>query len=77
VNKKGVQGFDTLPHDYLVGGFKHEFHFPFHKKGMESSFPLTFTPSFFKMGTLHHQPAMYVAFFLVHLKFWSRSGRPR
>ena len=22
-------------HDYLVGGFKHEFHFPFHKKGME------------------------------------------
>jgi hypothetical protein len=33
----------------LVGGFKHVFfYFPFHKKRM-SSFPLTFTPSFFKM----------------------------
>jgi hypothetical protein len=37
----------------LVGGFKHVEHFPFHKKGM-SSFPLTLTPSFFRL--LHHQP---------------------
>ena len=31
------------------------FYFPLHFSGM-SSFPLTWTPSFFKMGTLHHQP---------------------
>jgi hypothetical protein len=41
----------------LGGGFKHErfiFHFIY---GM-SSFPLTFTPSFFTMVKLHHQPVI-------------------
>ena len=37
----------------LVGGFKHVLFSIIY--GM-SSFPLTFTPSFFKMGTLHQQP---------------------
>ena len=44
-----------IPDSWLIGGFKHDwiiFHFIY---GM-SSFPLTSRPSFFKMGTLHHQP---------------------
>ena len=43
-------------HIQLVGGFKDFFNFHF-IYGM-SSFPLTFTPSFFKMVKLHHQPVM-------------------
>ena len=46
----------------LVGGFKHDLYFPKYIYGM-SSFPLTFTPSFFKMVKLHHQPAPTVGNF--------------
>jgi len=43
-------------YDGLVGGFKHEFYFPFHKKGM-SSFPLTFTHSIiFQRGWVGQPP---------------------
>ena len=50
--------FTGFIHDYtfykwLVGGFKH-FYFHFIYGIIDPS--LTFTPSFFKMGTLHHQP---------------------
>ena len=43
---------------YLVGGFTHEFYFPFHIWDVIQN-PLTFTPSFFKMVKLHHQPGYY------------------
>jgi len=39
---------DNNPYRLVVSNIF--FNFPFHKKAM-SSFPLTFTPSFFKMGT--------------------------
>ena len=39
----------------LVGGLEHEFYFPFHIWDVIPT-PLTFTPSFFKMVKLHHQP---------------------
>ena len=45
--KKSVL-FMFHPATHLVGGFKHEFYFPFHLWDVIPT-PLTFTPSFFKM----------------------------
>ena len=50
-------------HD-LVGGFKHEFYLPFHIWDVIPT-PLTFTPSFFKMGTLHHQLDYFYFFTII------------
>ena len=56
----------------LVGGFKHVY-FPFHIWDVIRN-PLTFTPSFFKMVKLHHQPGKVGIFPKVNgdgSKFWT------
>ena len=59
--------FYTLAvHSNLVGGFKHDWIiFHFINMGYIIRNPLTFTPSFFKMVKLHHQPERYIKWIII------------